>query len=302
MLVRGLIFLVLLYVGASLAAGGYGRLASARHVRFRAADATAPPAAGDTVDVTGTVETVADETVPSPLTGEDAVVAHWWIDEFKRRLLTPTRGYWTSISRGYRSVPFDVVSDDTRLRVDLAEEVAEADGDGDVEGGTVGDVCVEGVDVELDAHLTDIQGTDDYKEEWLKSFETISADVPLQPNSGGLFKDFGKRQYFEGYLEPGDTVSVLGEVAAESVDETPSEGDGDATGVAAADVDGAVRPASPDDPPVVVLEGTKTQLLRRGSMGVIRLLIGLFVLAVALSVLFGYIEWIVTILDALFVN
>ncbi|MDS0279402.1 hypothetical protein NDI85_16515 [Halomicroarcula sp. S1AR25-4] len=166
------------------------------------------------VRLRGTVATTADGTFASPIADRECVLAGYEIDE---QYDTPTDSTWEQAAWGVTSVPFAIEADGDRLLVDVEDTVV---GNGTDDVFTPESVLVsDGVSLpavrcrfeRFDTHVeTDSGETPPPR---LAQFLDSTDGLSTEPLASTPTVDESKRRYREGWLRPGDEVSVLGTVS-----------------------------------------------------------------------------------------
>lgn len=157
------------------------------------------------------------DTFESPVNGDDGCVLSAW--EIREKYDAPKSSGWENAARGIRAVPFYLTDDTGELLVDLDDAVV-----GNKTGEVVtpeailasAGVATESVHCEFETF--DVHVETDYGEsppqrlaEFLRRTEGVSLD-PMVSEFGGSVVDESKRKYYEGTLQAGDEVSIVGEV------------------------------------------------------------------------------------------
>lgn len=267
---------VLLLIGGGIGYYGYRRYRVARAIK------STPTTPVDELDSTGTIEikgtVVADETMRSPI-GEDeeTVLSAWKVEEWDESRNNSDR--WNELGAGITAKPF-IVDDGTGHVVvdpqrDIVGESQLLYGDDETSlGGTLGvgfagmhlglgrllpsidnGVTTAGVVTEFDTF--DVAYEDSVTESTPDRIADFVVQQPnVQPQLGGaglmdLGTKDGDRRYYEGTIQDGDSVYILGEVR-------PTTEGGTVSGPS----DGVIQPPE-DDGLFVVSTLSEAELLRR---------------------------------------
>lgn len=165
------------------------------------------------VRVRGTIHTApdADPFRPPFEGGRECVLSAWEIEEMYD---TVKNRNWEPAAWGVRSVPFCIEDSSGRLRIEIEDRTV---GNETEEVFTPGrllvsdGVAIDGLQCELDSF--DVHVETDYEEtppRRIREFTAATDGVSADPMTTGLVVDASKRRYREGWLRPGDEVSVLG--------------------------------------------------------------------------------------------
>jgi hypothetical protein len=168
-----------------------------------------------TVELEGTATPV-DEPFTEPITGRDAVVAAWKVEEWDER---GDRGTWREVARGVEAPAFEL--DDGTGAVDVApvskRETAgkwtQTTGVSATDGVRLDDVLVEFDSFPVRAEL----GPDEEPPDGVRRLHRdhdLYEDTGSITNAVDVGKKHGRRRYFSRVVEPGDETYVLGHVLA----------------------------------------------------------------------------------------
>lgn len=225
------------------------------------------------VELVGSAQPIDGRTIEGPLTGNEALVAGWRVEEWQKG---SKNSQWVEVSEGFESVPFELEDGSGTIRVDPRSDVSSA-GLGELNG--TGSLP-HGVDV--DETVVDFQTLDlvdqlepgDDKPDRIARFEreesTVSDQTGSVTNVFDTERKGGERLYREDRIEPGQSVYVLGTVQSQ---------DGETFRLSDAEV---VRT---EDDPFVISERGESALRSEIRSGIVSLVLGIGVLAGGLFVL-----------------
>lgn len=179
------------------------------------ADPVSPEEAepGTLARVRGTVTATADGTLASPVADRECVLAGYEIEE---QYDTPADTTWEQAAWGVTSVPFAVESDGGRLLVDVGDHVVgNATEDVFTPESVLVSAGVSTPEVRCRFERFDTHLETDYGEApppRLARFLDATDGLSTDPMASTPTVDESRRRYREGWLRPGDEVSVLGTV------------------------------------------------------------------------------------------
>lgn len=176
------------------------------------------------VELKGTVR--ADDAFESPVTGAESVLAAWEVEEWDE-----SRGseMWETRASGVYATPFSLDDDTGSVRVDVGEHVEETGGGTgiheiqlgalDVDRFLANGVAVDGVRCLFDrfAAQTTIPPDADPPEriaEFVADEDAVAEQSDAVTNVVDVGNAHGERRYYEGTLQPGDDVYLLGRARA----------------------------------------------------------------------------------------
>lgn len=199
------------------------------------------------VEITGTVDAPAP--FRSPIGGEEGVLAAWEIEEWDESGQTEM---WETRATGVYAAPFAVTDGTDRVTVDVGDHVTGEDGGHtEIELGPVdldrwlsSGVSVDNVLCSLESFAVALTVPPDADPpERIAAFVRGESGVSTQTDSITNVVDIGtkhgERRYYEGVVEPGEEVYVLGEATAAS-DATYPLGPDDLVITPPADDDGSL--------------------------------------------------------------
>jgi len=185
------------------------------HARMAAVDPTPVLQLSNpgTVEVEGTVRSVA-EPFSAPVTGREAAVAAWKVEEWDERGDTST---WREVARGIETPGFELDDGTETVAVapisarDTAGKWTQTTGVSAADGVRIDDVLAEFDAFPVEREL----GPDEEPPEWIRRLHRdhgLYEDTGSITNAVDVGKKHGRRRYFEQVIEPGDAVYVLGHV------------------------------------------------------------------------------------------
>lgn len=241
------------------------------------------------VELTGEARALEDadgeqRTISAPLTGDDALIAGWHVEEWQR---SGEHSSWQDVADGYDSVPFLLDDGSATIRVEPRSRVSNS---GFLTGvpsvGSLTDsVETNGTTIDFERFNREYQlQPDDPRPERITSFERTAPGVDEQTGSFLNVIDIGnaqgERKYHEATIEPGDDVYLLGTVDSRHDDD-------DAARYQRLHPDDAVVTPATDDP-FVVSARTQDELLAGTRWGTPVFLLGLAILVVGMYVILAW--------------
>lgn len=260
--------IVILLGGLALAYQGYKRWEISRLV------SKTPTTPAGELDSTGLVElegeVVADESMDSPIRqDENTVLSAWELEEYEE---DDDSSGWKNRGMGITANPFYIDDGTGQALVDIHGDVT---GDGDLLYGDSMLVDGAGEGLQLDNIITEFEtfevgatvDADEQTPDHIEEFVTYQPNIRPQINGGGELIDMGNasgdRRYYEGTIQAGDSVYVLGRAVPR---------------------DDATEPLGPEDlvvePPTsaedyfILSDLGEDGLLSRTRRGVVRLVVG----------------------------
>lgn len=235
------------------------------------------------VELTGTARAIdgagEERNVRAPLSGDSCLAAGWRVEEWEEH---GDRSSWQEVAEGYDSVPFEVDDGSASIRVDPGY-AGSRDGltdFGDSIGAPSNSVVEDGATI--DFQELDVVGQlapDESKPARVAEFERNAPGVHEQTGSVTNIVDVGnahgERKYYEGTIQPGEDVYVLGTVESEG-----GNADGDATRQRLHPDDAVVTPAGEE--PFILSNRSEAELLDESSYGTPAMIAGVVLLLVGL--------------------
>lgn len=232
------------------------------------------------VELTGTARPIDGETVEGPLTGRPALATGWRVEEWDER---GDNSHWNEVAEGYDSVPFELDDGSASIRVDPGDDASPS---GFVDALDVGDL---GHSVGVGETTVDFQTLetvdqippDGAKPDRIARFEraesTVHEHTGSITNVVDIGKKHGERRYWEGRIEPGEEVYLLGTVRPQD------EGTGASGHLRRSDAEVAPAP----DEPFLLSERGESALRSATQLGVVGLVAGLAMVLAGVYLLLG---------------
>lgn len=171
-------------------------------------------------------EVAATETFRSPVGNDESVLSAWEIDEWDE---SGTTDLWETRATGIYATPFSIADGTGEVRVDVGNHVTgEDEGHFDIELGPIdldrtlsSGVSAENVlcsleDFSVEATVPPDAEPPDRIAEFVRGESGISSQTDSITNVVDIGTKHGERRYYEGTIEPGQEIYLLGEARAAS--------------------------------------------------------------------------------------
>ncbi len=171
-------------------------------------------------------EVAATETFRSPIRNDESVLSAWEIDEWDE---SGTTDLWETRATGIYATPFSITDGTGEVRVDVGSHVTGEDGGHfDIELGPIdldrklsSGVSVENVlcsleDFSVETTVPPDAEPPDRIAEFVRGESGLSSQTDSITNVVDIGTKHGERRYYEGTIEPGQEIYLLGEARAAS--------------------------------------------------------------------------------------
>jgi len=194
------------------------------HARMVAAESTAVEdcTSPGVVELEGSA-TAIDDSFSAPVSGREAVVAAWTVEEWDER---GDRSRWREVARGIESPGFDLDDGTGTVAVapvsrrDTAGKWTQTVGVSAENGVRIDDTMVEFATFSVETELApDADPPATLRR--LHADHGLYEDTGSVTNAVDIGKKHGRRRYTEGVVEPDDSVYVLGRIESLSGDDAP---------------------------------------------------------------------------------
>jgi len=202
----------LLGVGVVACLWGYGRLSLYRTIAGTPTSDVADVDRPGVVELRGTAKAAGGETITAPLSGQEALAAGWRVEEWDQS--GEDSSHWQEKAEGYDSVPFGLDDGTAAIAVYPGSD-ATSSASVDLDFGDL-DHSVRVDDATVDFRTLEVvhqSAPGEEKPDRIDEFEGMRAVLRPQPETSGMMdlgKNHGERRYYEGTIEPGDEVYLLG--------------------------------------------------------------------------------------------